>query len=535
MPSWVLLIPLLLLIAAAAVIIALERFRPNFGLAWLIALLASSITWGGLLFFHFHSPAPLQMGDWLPFLVNIDDRLLLQVDSVSWPLAFSLTTLLLAVILTAPVRLSQRSYPIAWASNLIITCMGLVGVLSGNLLTLLLVWSLIDIVELVVMLRTAHSPQSNRQVVFAFAMRLTGTMAALAAFVIGQSLSLEGENSAFPQANALLLVVAGLRLGVFPLNLPFTQEAQMRRGVGTLLRMASAATSLVLLARLTSMQLSPGWMSFLLFCIALTTLYAAGMWAGAANELSGRPYWIVALAGLALTCVVNDSPMYALIWSSMMIVSGGVLFLYSGRARLSIVLPLLAALTISGLPFTPAALGWSGLLGDTFTIFDVAMILVVALLMVGLLRHAMSAGEPTKDMQGWIQVAYLLGLFLLVGSGWLVAALAPANAYVPGNWPESMAAFLLVLGMSAIILQRRRLFQLEARLGWLDTTFRAIGHWLAVFFSLRWLYSLVQDLVELIRRFVEGLSLILEGEGGVLWAMVLLALLMTLLNLGVAK
>ena len=41
MPSWVVLILLVLPIAAALAIFALERLRPNFGLAWLIALLAA--------------------------------------------------------------------------------------------------------------------------------------------------------------------------------------------------------------------------------------------------------------------------------------------------------------------------------------------------------------------------------------------------------------------------------------------------------------------------------------------------------------
>lgn len=532
MPAWVILIPLLGLIIAALVIYVLERFRPNFGLSWLIAMLASIIQWGLLLLFHFRPPAALEVTDWLPFLVNIDDRLLLQVDSVSWPLAFSLATLLLAIILTAPVRLTQKSYPLAWASNLVITSMGLVGVLSGNLITLLLVWSLIDIIELIVMLRTVHEPRLNSQVVIAFAVRVLGTVAALAAFVSAQSLSTGTQASAFPQATLLLLAVVGLRLGVLPLNLPYQQEIQMRRGVGTLLRMASAATSLVLLARLTSMQLPTGWMNLLLLAIAVATVYAAGMWAGAASELIGRPYWIIAVAGLALACVANGSPLKATPWATAMILSGGTLFLYSARAKFSFLLPALAALALSGLPFTPTASGWAGLLGATFTIFDAAMVLAVAFLMVGLVRHAMRPGDTLRDMQGWIRVAYPLGLLLLAGGGWLIVLTAPGEGLAVGIWPASTAAFLLAGGLSLLIRRRQRLVELEQRLSWLDATFRAVGRWLAWFFSFRWLYALLQNLLELLRRLVNGLSLILEGEGGVLWVLVLLALLMTLINLG---
>lgn len=56
-----------------------------------------------------------------------------------------------------------------------------------------------------------------------------------------------------------------------------------------------------------------------------------------------------------------------------------------------------------------------------------------------------------------------------------------------------------------------------------------VGKWLTSFFNLRWLYALLNDFMRSIRRLVEGLSVILEGEGGVLWVLVLLALLLTLL------
>lgn len=535
MPSWIILVPLLVLLVAAAGIFLLERLRPNFGLAWLIAMLAGLTNWGMQLFFRFRSPLPFQLADWLPFSVRMDDRLLFQVDAVSWPLAFSLSGLLLAVILTAPVRLSQKSYPIAWASNLVITGIGLLGVISGNLITLLLMWSLIDFVELVVMLRTVHEPRLNRQVVIAFGARVLGTIVALAAFVFSQSMNIDAAVSPFPPVNIFLLAASGLRLGVLPLNLPYQNEIQMRRGVGTSLRMASAATSLVLLAHLTPPQITTTATFFLQMSTAVASLYAAAMWVGAANELNGRPYWIVATAGLAIASVINGNPINSLIWSTAMILSGGVLFLYSGRARFSFVLPLLAAIAVIGLPFTPASSGWGGLLGETTTLFSLVMILVVALLVVGLLRHALSPGESLKEMQGWIKVAYPLGLLILAGSSWIIALTGSRDSLTANKWPASVAAFILAPGLSVLVLRQHRLIALEQSITWLDVILQAVGRWLANFFSLRWLYATLQDFLGLVRRLVEGFSLVLEGEGGVLWAMVLLALLLTILIPGIGQ
>ena len=529
MPSWVVLILLVLPIAAALAIFALERLHPNFGLAWLIAMLAALGGWGLLLALGLRNPAPLQRADWLPFQVNLDDRLLLQVDPISWPLAFSLAALLLAVILTAPVRLGQKSIPAAWASNLFITSMGLMGVLSGNLITLLLVWSLIDVVELIIMLRTVQEPRLNRQAVLAFAARVSGTIVALAALVVDQDPVISGIPNAFPQANVLLLMAAGLRLGVLPLNLPYQQEIRMRRGVGTLLRMVSAATSLVLLARLTPIEVTAGGGALLLVASAIAAWYAAAMWASAANELAGRPYWIISLAGMALISVINGNPLNSLAWSTLMILCGGLLFLYSGRAKFSIVLPILAAVALSGLPFTPAAFGWPGVVDESFTIFDLALVLIPALLMVGMIRHAMTPGDALRDMQGWIRVAYPMGLFLLGASAWLIVLLGTGQSLIVGPWAVSLASSLVAVGMLFAIYRWRSTASENRRFGWLQSIVRVVGKWLTSFFNLRWLYALLNDFMRSIRRLVEGLSEILEGEGGVLWVLVLLALLLTLL------
>ena len=56
-----------------------------------------------------------------------------------------------------------------------------------------------------------------------------------------------------------------------------------------------------------------------------------------------------------------------------------------------------------------------------------------------------------------------------------------------------------------------------------------IGKWLTSVLSLRWLYALFNDFMKAVHWLVEGFSVILEGEGGVLWVLVLLALLLTLL------
>ncbi len=50
------------------------------------------------------------------------------------------------------------------------------------------------------------------------------------------------------------------------------------------------------------------------------------------------------------------------------------------------------------------------------------------------------------------------------------------------------------------------------------------------FFSLDWLYRSIWILYQLLRRLIDWITAILEGDGGILWAMLLLALLLSLLS-----
>jgi hypothetical protein len=51
-------------------------------------------------------------------------------------------------------------------------------------------------------------------------------------------------------------------------------------------------------------------------------------------------------------------------------------------------------------------------------------------------------------------------------------------------------------------------------------------------FSLRWFYDILGIAMRLSVRFVRQLTAVLEGEGGILWVLVLLALLVALLLRG---
>jgi hypothetical protein len=219
-----------------------------------------------------------------------------------------------------------------------------------------------------------------------------------------------------------------------------------------------------------------------------------------------------------------------------LLLSGGVIFLYSARRASVIFIPLLGALGLTGLPFTPAASGWTGLLVKPFTLLSLIFIVALALLLVGYLRHAFRPGDSLAAMDRWIQVVYPTGLLILVISQWLTGVLGWSSSFTVGIWWGSLLASILAAGIFFGVIGLRRI-QVPAAYSqsWLSILLERSGDRLAAFFRLEWVYSLLRLFYLIAQRLIQFLTAILEGDGGVLWVLLLLALLVSLLQTGGIK
>jgi len=121
---------------------------------WLLAVVGSLSTW--ILAWSIRPQAPLNLplANWQPrVFLPISPALLL--DSKSWPFIIALTTLTLTAVITDVARPSTSRSPDYWydlIAYLVLTAFSLLATLSGNLLTLLLSWTLLAGVELILRL-----------------------------------------------------------------------------------------------------------------------------------------------------------------------------------------------------------------------------------------------------------------------------------------------------------------------------------------------------------------------------------------------
>lgn len=540
-----LLAPIFLLLFAALAIFIWQAVRPGFGVPWLAAVVVTLATWGFLLYLRFRLPMILMGKQWQP-LGEASDFPAFALDLVSWPYAFALAGLLAATVLTASARLAHQTNPRAWAGSLAMAGIALFSILSVSPLTLAVTWTAIDLIELAVMLGSARDQRASRAVAIAFAARLAGTLVLIWSILLGRSLGITLTFAQVPpEVGVYLLLAAGLRLGVLPLYLPYQSDIPMRRGLSNMLRLSSPAAALVVLARLPANAVPAGWAPALLAITAIAVLYTALAWLFSPNELSGRPYWLIALAGMAVACVISGHPLASLAWGLTLLLTGGLLFLYSARSRVTLFLPVLGLIGLSGLPFTPSAAGWAGMSITPFNFWTVLFLLAHAALVAGYLRHALGPGDALSGMERWVQSIYPFGLLLLAATQWIDTVFNLRASFGLGlAWLGVISTLLALLGMGLYIRQSARAAlpapesipagesEAAPQHGWLVILAERVGHALSLFFRLDWFYSLFTLAYNLLRRLVQLLTLNLEGDAGVLWALVLLALLVSLLRTG---
>ncbi|MBI3158872.1 MAG: hypothetical protein HYZ26_04665 [Chloroflexi bacterium] len=506
-----LVLAILFLLATPLTILGLRRARGRMGAQWLLAALGALLAWASLWFLRPRLPLSLQLLDWGAAGAFPESPALL-ADDISWPFTLALATLALAVILTAIGRLEDLEAG-AWTGSLAVSALGIAAVLAGNPLTLALAWTALDILELVLLLPRAGEPHQRRSVVTYFATSISGTFLLLYADTLARA---SGELLVFEHipaaAGPTLFLAVALRLGVLPVHLPFIREPDLRRGLGTIIRLASPAASLTLLVRAAAggITFQSEWL--LLALVGLAALYAAAAWARVPDELVGRPSWILGMSALAFAAALGNQPEAVLAWSLAALLGGGVLFLSARPGRARRLMGGLGAAAMLGLPFTPTAAAMH--IYQPVTIFTPLFLLAHALLVYGYVRHLDRPLEPVETpAERWIQVVAPGGLALVL-LGFLAAGLPWLGAAAP-RWPP--VGIALLAGGTALLGRRIRLpgFVFAA----LDSAF-----------SLRWLFSLAGRLLERLSSGLDGLNRVLEGEGGVLWALVLVALLISLLG-----
>lgn len=515
------LITVTLLVLTSLALVVLRLVQPRFRWFWLIAVggafLALMSSWVWLI----GMPVTLVLPAWQPAgLFNESPAFL--GDGISWVFVVGLTSLALAVLLTEAAR-AELTNPLPWAGSLFLTALGVLAVTADNPLTVVLVWAVLDLSELVTRLRAVDEPTASERAVAAFSARVIGIGLVLGANFISEAAGARLDfESMTPQAGLLLLTAAGLRLGVLPLYLPFSNDPIPQRGVGTSLRLIHAASALILLARIAPGAVSSPLTPVLLMLAALAAVYTAWTWLRAPDDLSGRPFWVISLAALAIAASLRGNPTGAAAWGAVMILGGGALFLHSIQNLWLNRALMIAVFALSGLPFSITASGWESSTGSFFLAWPLQFA-AHALLLAGFVRHALRPGlrENPEALPLWTRNVYPAGIGLLLITVLVLGLIGWEGAGRLGAWAPALGSS--ILGILLIWLTPRLRVLNPIRAHWV----RPSGSRLQTGLT-RSLWNLYHGLGRISRM----ISNALEGEGSLMWTLLFLALFISLMLKG---
>ncbi len=511
-----------ILLITAIGLIALNNTRSGFAYSWLIAALGILLAWPLLFFARVAIPQVIDIIIWRPEFVYPASPTII-IDQISWPFSIALITLALSTILTSVVRSSEGWSD--WVSVLVVTAFGILAVMAGNPLTLILGWAALDLIELIIYLWRIDIRVWRDQVVVAFSVRVGGIwLLLLGSTLTGMFETTWSFTNLTQQASILLIFAASIRLGVIYFGGTYRRDYPFSRGFGTILRFAPAGASLMLLARTAVVGVSGSVMLLMLIIVIFIALLAGFAWLFAKSEIEGQPYWILGMTAFSIASSIQGLPESSLAWGLANLFSGALLFLFSVRYRYLIALIILGLLGFSGLPLTPL---WNGMsqYSSPITLLVFLLIIPHAMLLAGYFWQAFKEGQKIKDAERWIRVVYPWGLTLL-----------PLAYFIVGDWGltslqlTEWSPLILLVSITTLLLAAGILIGLRS--GYKISN--RVSSVIISFFSMEWLRFFSLSMFQLLGRIVNMFQSVLEGEGGVLWAILLLILILVLLvNVGV--
>ena len=523
-------LPISLLILTSIILAVLRLLNPKSGVSWLVSAALTLLTWLIVMLMRLRIPESFTLGSTRSF-VTLPFQYSLLLDKISWPYAWALSTSLLAFILVSATRLSSdntlRPTWSFWPINLLIGGLGLWSIFSGNLNSLILSWAAIDLIWLFFVLSTSYDHQAA---LITFALRIAGLFLAIGATY----LRTPDESVIFPAINStintLLFLGALTRLVSISLSGKLASPGTPDQTINPFFNMVVAATGLIIITR-SSISIDDKMIPILFGITAGLGFLCGIVWlftSRARNDLSA---WLVGISALGAAAAVQGETQASLSWGLVLILIGSYFQYYTARIRLATLLLSVAFIGISTLPFTSA---WQGVrlypLPNELFMHGAGWIVILlaqTMLLVGFVQALLPSRKPVSGAERWVWVVFPIGLTIPLLTQIIILIFGlpglsnDLQAFPPLalSWASLLIVVLALAGFWIIRIRQGRWQRLQ-------------NHFETVTLY-EWGYSAIKSVFRLTSLLVGFLNKILESEGGILWTILLLILMLALfLQLG---
>ncbi len=516
---------LLLLLAGSIVTYFLERSRPDLvrrvGALFLVLIIGIWFLAGRSL--------PITSDMATGSALGRMSLLFLIVDNLAWNLSLYLLLLVLVILLAADVR---RDYNGSGAKVtpyiLATTVSGLLALWAGSLVALLSSWTLLALMWSALLWIAGNGRKNANELIRRLAVLLLAVLLLWLALAVGGSvrsgpLDLGAWST---QTRTIAVAAIVLQMGIFPLHWWRPVRWQLPPAEAALIHLLPALAAGSLLARITiQTDLEPGASAVLTGLGFLSLLYGAyKAWQHVGEIWRVAPYMVLAQTGiLVVSAQAGTDAVVAEI--RVLILACGGLFLALGwprlRSDLALAGPLVMVAAIASLPLTAGFVGlaaiydaWLSSNGGFLLVAVMTLLLVplVAILIKTILRYGSDEYHPVLTVFGTLQFSLSL---LLLGLGLLTLPNFPLSEVHVLSWLA-----ILLASAGAFFLSRKSESILEAQQKLQETI--NISKFTGRF---RTVAASVSAAARGSLRAIREASSILEGEGGMLWLLVLIVIL----------
>lgn len=509
--------PLAILFAAVLLITFLPKIRPSFSSEWLFSVGAMILSAVSFALLRSRLPLVQSISAWenIPPLENSPTLI---VDQTSW--SFALTVLVLGVscFLTPVMQSPSVRNEIILALWLIFIT--LFSILSGNPLTIALFWMLFDLLAFIFHILLAPEDQTKYH-----AKVLATNLASTFLLVIGVVIS--GENNpgdiemfsfAFP---SILIAYAAifLRLGSGLHRRPGETPSQRQTYLDRLHPFLFSSTALILAVRISNFGLAVnnGWVFAILSLSAAILLVIKTL--RQENQSLHSPFWFMLGAVMITLSTGQDHQSSPLVWGIAILFIGWFSILANPKKRISIIVSILMIAVF--FLVNPNMLDFSNpQLGLLTSALPIGAIIIHALLVFTFQKKAASAPDHVSSIAGQSDSAYSVGITILpatfFGLLWLSNIAFPSS---PGDLTIWSPVYVFAAALAIYINDR------------IGIRFPAIiGSLFDRIISPQWILRLSSRMIRALEVITNTITSLLEGEGGVLWALLLVALLVSLIT-----
>ncbi|MDK2981684.1 MAG: hypothetical protein PWQ55_2031 [Chloroflexota bacterium] len=490
------------------------------GVAILLWLVALAIPYDGTLVF--------SINDWFKaegILISLN----FAINPHNWPVIFALFSMHVAFLFVSGARQELQQDFIYWILEAGEIALAYFVLTAADMWSVIIAWTAMDLGNLAYELYLQRSKDLSRTMTPLY-FRLAGSLLLIYAAAIssGANQVLRLENIP-PASSGLVFAAAVLHSGVLPFRFPAKGKRPIETLTNAIAFLIPFISSLFLVVYLPVSEFS--LLSFIVFAsLSIVGMYYFGLlWTQEKDESKGLYYLALAFTAFAIFRFTTGTHPDLLPWLVLTLIGGVWSMLYSHRGRSTWTLPALLLVSMLGIPFTLTSYGRSLYFTEGFRFAVIFILFFHFLYLLGFYNSLRREKENYDDLDSSSQLNYLIAIVFSILSILLISyRLSGSLINEISNW---WAALSIILAATVYLLISRRSSGrlLETNLD-LDQT--RIRERVERTLKFEWLLKGLAVVAERLRPLVTGFSNLMESEGGILWSLVFMALLVTLLRTG---